>query len=73
MFTNFIAQCLQDFSEDPQKAQGLVGRQQHPARGLWASWTLGTEVFNLRNIIHSTKIFKRKKDTGIVVELLKNH
>lgn len=25
MFTNFIVQCLQDFSEDPQKAQGLPG------------------------------------------------
>lgn len=34
MFTNFIVQCLQDFSEDPQKAQGLPGHHQDPAGGL---------------------------------------
>lgn len=33
MFTNLIAQCLQDFSEKPQKAQGLAGCHQDPARG----------------------------------------
>lgn len=34
MFTNFIVQCLQDFSEDPQKTQGLPGHHQDPAGGL---------------------------------------
>ena len=34
MFTNFIIQCLQDFSEDPQKAQGLPGHHQDPVGGL---------------------------------------
>ena len=34
MFTNCIVQCLQDFSEDPQKAQGLPGLHQDLAGGL---------------------------------------
>lgn len=44
MFTNFIAKCFHKLSADPQKAQGLARYHQDPARGLQASWALGTEV-----------------------------